>query len=249
MMQQSKTVSGPSGDEFSTSSVKTGGVVRPRSLKKLHRVVAVIEEKCSVARERQRVSQDTTWEESKGVVLVESYRAFWMRTEAQVSAPVKCSGCGRPRHLRRNCPRKAESQRNGRHGWRILPRRGFVSGLSPAIVACLQSGLGEPFLQNLFDEESKVPTPSGVSMSSIVEDFPTLYSSTLGTAMSTPYETEFSDPTTVRSLPYRCGPPKLANFRKMVDELLELRVVRPSEPPYEGTTFLVPKAGGITVWW
>jgi len=54
------------------------------------------------------------WEESKGVVLGEKSQAALRKTEAPAGAPFECWGCGYPGHFRRNCPRKAESQRNGR---------------------------------------------------------------------------------------------------------------------------------------
>jgi len=128
----------------------------------------------------------------------------------------------------------------------MLPRGGcfgFALGCSGVFAEWNGIGEGEPFLQNLCVEASKVPTQSGVSSPSIVE-FPALFSTTLGTAKCTPYERELSDSTPVRSPPYRCGPPKLAIFRKMVDESLEQRVVRPSKSPYASPAFLVPKAEG-----
>jgi hypothetical protein len=110
-------------------------------------------------------------------------------------------------------------------------------------------GEKEPFLQNLCDEALKwevMPEvwPSGVSSSSIMAEFSELFSSVLGEASCVPYEIELSDPTPVHSPPYRCAPPKLAIFRKMVDELLEQGVVRLSKSPYASPAFLVPKGGG-----
>jgi hypothetical protein len=107
-------------------------------------------------------------------------------------------------------------------------------------------GEKEPFLQNLCDEalnREAMPEvwPSGVSSSSIMAQFPELFSSVLGEASCAPYEIELSP---VRSPPYRCAPPKLAIFRKMVDELLEQDVVRLSKSPYASPAFLVPKGGG-----
>jgi hypothetical protein len=51
----------------------------------------------------------------------------------------------------------------------------------------------------------------------------------LGTANCTPYEIELSDPTPVHLQPYQCAPPKLEILKKMVDELLEQGVVRPTK--------------------
>ena len=61
---------------------------------------------------------------------------------------------------------------------------------------------------------------------------------------STPYVIELSDNTPVRSPPYRCAPPKLQKFKKIVNELLEEGVVRPSKSQYASPAFLVDKKGG-----
>jgi hypothetical protein len=84
-----------------------------------------------------------------------------------------------------------------------------------------------------------------VSSDTIRAEFPELFSSQLGTAKCTPYEIELSDPTPVRSHPYRCAPPKLKIFRNTVNELLEKGVVRPSKSLYTSPAFLVPKKDGI----
>jgi len=65
---------------------------------------------------------------------------------------------------------------------------------------------GEFFLENLSTEVSELATaggrwPNGVSSTSILAEFPALFSSTLGTAHCEPYEIELSDPTPVRSSP------------------------------------------------
>jgi hypothetical protein len=104
-------------------------------------------------------------------------------------------------------------------------------------------------LQNLCEEVSNLATeaevwPGGASLSSVIAYFPALFSPTLGTANCTPYEIELPDPTPVRSQLYRCAPPKLEIFKKMVDKLLEQGVVRPSKSPYASPAFLVPKSGG-----
>lgn len=104
-------------------------------------------------------------------------------------------------------------------------------------------------MQKLCQEESNLATvcegrSSDVSTSSIFAEFPSYFSSALGIADCAPYEIELSDPATVRSSPYRCAPPKLIIFRKMVDKLLEQWVVRPSKSPYASPVFLVPMSGG-----
>jgi hypothetical protein len=74
--------------------------------------------------------------------------------------------------------------------------------------------------------------------------FPALFSTLLGTAKCASYDIELSDVTPVRSRPYRCAPPKLAVFKRMVNDLLEQGVVRTSKSPYASPAFLVPKSGG-----
>jgi hypothetical protein len=88
------------------------------------------------------------------------------------------------------------------------------------------------FFKNLYEEVSDMVAGSETCIggeSSIIADFPALFSPTLGMANCAPYEIELSDPTPVRSQPYRCAPPKLEIFKKMADELLEQGVVRPSK--------------------
>jgi hypothetical protein len=72
--------------------------------------------------------------------------------------------------------------------------------------------------------------PEGVNAQSMNE-FPGLFSSTVGTAHMAPYEIELSDVLPVRSPLYRCAPPKLDIFRGIANELLEQGVVRPSKSP------------------
>ena len=341
---------------------------RPRSLQELYGIVTIIEEKCAVTNERQRVKSDRRCEGSIELGPGNASREPVRKMEAPVRVPVKCWCCGRLGHVKRNCYRKFESEGIRR---RDMGLKGLCSlqkiaavppdtplwvmlelqvGQVPALVdtgaqfSCVRSDVaeylylkgepcslafcslsclladgskcevknavklhvkllnfswdhefkvlkeglfpaiidldflnktkmvvdvasrsysfgfapdrkgvfvrwdkpsgGEQFLQNLCDEASKVPTPNGVGWSSIVVEFPGVFSSTLGTARCSPYEIELCDSTPVRSPPYRCGPPKMAIFRKMVDELLENGLVRPSKSPYASPAFLVPKAGG-----
>ena len=81
-------------------------------------------------------------------------------------------------------------------------------------------------MQNLWEEVLDLVVDSEACMNSksfdtTVAEIPALFPPVLGTANCTPYDMELSDPTPVRSQPYRCAPSKLAIFRKMVDELLE----------------------------
>ena len=104
------------------------------------------------------------------------------------------------------------------------------------------------FLQNLVGQLSEVSiqggTGSRVNFESLAVEFPGLFSSVLGTAVCAPYEIELLDAVPVRSPPYRCAPPKAAIFKRMVNELLEQGVVRPSKSPYASPAFLVPKRDG-----
>jgi len=121
-------------------------------------------------------------------------------------------------------------------------RFGFASDRCGTFGRTEATQEGEPYLQSL--EAGISQGIGGFENSSIFADFPQLFSSTLGTAQCAPYEIELTDPTPVRSAPYRCGPPKLSIFKTMVDELLEQGVIRPSKSPYASPVFLVPKNGG-----
>ena len=106
---------------------------------------------------------------------------------------------------------------------------------------------GDSFLQQLAEEASRMSNiswPRGVNTASILNEFPQLFSSVLGTAKCPPYCIDLHDRVPVRSAPYRCAPPKMTIFKKMVDELLEQGVVRPSRSPYASPAFLLPKKSG-----
>ena len=126
---------------------------------------------------------------------------------------------------------------------------GFAPGYSGAFLKWDEAVDGDSFLHTLCEEASAMATmpeiwPRGVSSKSTMDEFPELFSSTLGTAKGVPLEIDLLNVTPVRSPPYRFGPPKLAIFRRMVNELLEQGVVRPSRFPYASPAFLVPKSGG-----
>jgi len=87
--------------------------------------------------------------------------------------------------------------------------------------------------------------PTDLERGVLMDEIPSLFSASLGTSKCTPYDTELSDTTPVRSPPYRCAPPKLQIFKQVVNELLEQGVVRPSQSQYASPAFLVPKSGGF----
>jgi len=86
--------------------------------------------------------------------------------------------------------------------------------------------------------------PNNLDRAVLVDEFPTLFTASLGTAKCTPYDIELTDLTPVRSQPYRCAPPKLQIFKLIVNELLEQGVIRPTKSQYASPAFLVPKSGG-----
>ena len=75
-------------------------------------------------------------------------------------------------------------------------------------------------------------------------EYPLMFTSSVGTAKCATYEIELSDTTPVRSPPYRFARPKLDVFKKIVNEILEQGVVRPSKSQYASPAFLVPKNSG-----
>jgi hypothetical protein len=81
-------------------------------------------------------------------------------------------------------------------------------------------------------------------MEALGKDFPALFSERLGTADCSPYEIELEDTSPVRSPPYRCSPPKVDIFKKLVNELLDQGVIRVSRSPYASPAFLIPKPNG-----
>lgn len=108
---------------------------RPRSLKELYRVVAVIEQKCSVARERQRVERDFPSASGAGVGPRDASRVASGKPELFAGACAKCWGCGHPGYFKRSCPGKSVSPRSGQSpGRRQAPGAKVLSGLRKVTV-------------------------------------------------------------------------------------------------------------------
>ena len=107
----------------------------------------------------------------------------------------------------------------------------------------------EPFLHELCTMAMGLNSiaqarPEELNAEVLRDEYPQLFTSSLGTAKCTPYQIELSDNKPVRSAPYRCAPPKLEIFKSIVNELLEQGVVRPSKSQYASPAFLIPKNGG-----
>jgi hypothetical protein len=77
-----------------------------------------------------------------------------------------------------------------------------------------------------------------------LETFPALFSKTLGAANCIPYDIELVDSVPVRSPSFRCAPPNIAVFRRIVNELLEQGVIMASKSPYASNAFLIPQVRG-----
>jgi hypothetical protein len=127
----------------------------------------------------------------------------------------------------------------------------FSFGFAPHRVGefgeCSEGVGDDPYLRDLVAQVSEVVTgqafgPGHLNVESFSAEFPALFSSLLGTAVS--YEIELSDSMPVRSAPYRCALPKMTIFRDMVNQLLEQGVVRPSKSPYASPAFLASKRDG-----
>jgi hypothetical protein len=93
---------------------------------------------------------------------------------------------------------------------------GFAPNYRSECSAFEKDPEGEPYLQTLSAEVSELMTESGrwpraIDLTSVVTEFPALFSSTLGAANCAPYEIELSDSTPVRSPPYQCAPPPPAS--------------------------------------
>ena len=130
--------------------------------------------------------------------------------------------------------------------------RKFSFAFAPDVVGAFgvpqEGGDGDSYLLELLREAVRLSTlsedPSGEGGSRyVLAEFPALFSRTLGTATCPPYDIEVSDSTPVRFPPYRCAPPKIAIFRKIINELLEQGVIRASKSRYASPAFLIPKSG------
>jgi hypothetical protein len=97
------------------------------------------------------------------------------------------------------------------------------------------SGAGStPFLQQLSTEAAELMSlaqlcPESLSREALMKGFPLLFSTSLGTAKCAPYDIKLMDSKPVRSPSYRCAPPRAQIFKRVMNELLQLGVVRPSK--------------------
>ena len=134
-----------------------------------------------------------------------------------------------------------------------LPAKVYGFGFAPDKVGSfgveIPVGDCEPFLHQLCVNVSDLNSiahvrPKQLCADTLREEYGRLFTSSIGTATCTPYVTELSDNTPVRSPPYWCAPPKLQKFKKMVNELLEQGVVCPSKSQYASPAFLIDKNSG-----
>ena len=134
-----------------------------------------------------------------------------------------------------------------------IPSKSYGFGFAPEVVGAFDIDVDgnqeDPFLKELCISAAELTTmaqvrPQELWAETLRGEYPDLFSSSLGTARCAPYDIELSDVTPVRSPPYRCAPPKLQVFKRMVNELLEQGVVRPSKSPYASPAFLIPKNSG-----
>lgn len=80
----------------------------------------------------------------------------------------------------------------------------------------------------------------------LLAQFPDTITPVLGQTHLVNYRIRVNSTEIVRSRPYQYAPPKLAQMREHIDELLRKGVIRPSDSPYASPAFLVPKKGGKT---
>ena len=99
-----------------------------------------------------------------------------------------------------------------------LPARLFGFAFAPNSVGSFSVGTTdegqEPFLYELCTMAMGLSSiaqvrPEELNPEVLRDEYPQLFTSSLGTAKCTPYQIELSDNKPVRSAPYRCAPPKL----------------------------------------
>jgi len=105
-----------------------------------------------------------------------------------------------------------------------------------------KSKTGHLFFQSLTDDVSQWSKEANGA--SILAVYPAIFSTVLGMSVFTPCVTELTDSTRVRSPHYSCIPPKLANFKPMVNVMLAQGVLGPSKSPNAIPAFLVPNSWG-----
>jgi hypothetical protein len=84
----------------------------------------------------------------------------------------------------------------------------------------------------------------GVILQSVLNRFPELFSKTIEKASCVPYNIELSDSVPIRSAPHLFSPSKATISKKIVDNLLQQGVIKPSKSQYASLSFMVPTHGG-----
>uniref|UniRef100_A0A1B6LZF3 RNA-directed DNA polymerase n=2 Tax=Graphocephala atropunctata TaxID=36148 RepID=A0A1B6LZF3_9HEMI len=99
-------------------------------------------------------------------------------------------------------------------------------------------------LSNHVNQDVKIGCNKAVEgVNKLLKDFPRVFSDKIGRALDFEIDLQVSDPDPVRLKPYPLPPPKLAELRKILDDLLEQDIIRPSMSNYSSPTFLVSKPG------
>jgi len=93
---------------------------KPRSLKELYRMVGLIEEKFSVAKERERVEKPFNLSSSSRVGPRNASRVAPVQSRALASASARCWICGQSGHFRRKCPQKSALSENGQMSYTTI---------------------------------------------------------------------------------------------------------------------------------
>lgn len=95
-----------------------------------------------------------------------------------------------------------------------------------------------------FDKLLHLPSVKRHALTALLNKFPDVLTTELGTSKVCEYEIELVDNTPVRRPPYRLSPPKVHILREHIAEMLESGVIRPSTSNYSSPVFLVPKPDG-----
>lgn len=117
---------------------------------------------------------------------------------------------------------------------------------TPRVFALVADQEDEPTNNEPFSPQTHLSEAQKEAIKQLINDFPHTITKTLGRTNLLEYHIRVNSEKVVRARPYQYSPPKLAQMREHIDDLLKRKVIRPSNSQYSSPAFLVPKKGGKT---
>lgn len=115
---------------------------------------------------------------------------------------------------------------------------------TPKVFSLLCSELDKP--ADPFQMGDNLTEHQKQTVRGLLSEFPNTVTKSLGRTNLLKYHIRVNSDKIVRCKPYQYAPPKMAQMREHINDLLQKGIIKPSSSPYASPAFLVPKKGGKT---